>query len=37
VTRTMDLGYEDTMRRRDEIEAFFREEPSDGRLLQSSA
>jgi NTE family protein len=36
VARVMELGYADTMRRRDEVEAFFRAEPGGGRI-QSSA
>jgi NTE family protein len=36
VARVMELGYADTMRRRDEVEAFFRGEPRGGRLRPSA-
>jgi NTE family protein len=32
VGRVMEIGYADTMARRDEVEAFFRDVPKDGRL-----
>jgi NTE family protein len=35
VARVIELGYADTMRRRDEVEAFFRDEPR-GRRVQSA-
>ena len=36
VARVMELGHADTMARRDEVEAFFRDEPRDGRLRSSA-
>jgi NTE family protein len=36
VARVMELGYTDTMARRDEVEAFFRDEPRNGRLRTSA-
>jgi NTE family protein len=32
VARVLEIGYADTMKRRDEVEAFFRDEPRNGRL-----
>ena len=36
VARVMELGYRDTLARRDEVQAFLREEPRAGRRLESS-
>ncbi|MCM2333665.1 MAG: patatin-like phospholipase family protein [Anaeromyxobacteraceae bacterium] len=36
VARVMELGHADTMARRDEVEAFFRDEPRDDRLRSSA-
>jgi len=36
VARVMELGYADTLARRDEVEAFFRGEPKGGRLRTSA-
>ncbi len=36
VARVMELGHADTLARRDEVEAFFRAEPRDGRLRTSA-
>jgi NTE family protein len=36
IGRAMELGYQDTMARKDEVEAFFRDEPRNGRLRTSA-